>query len=810
MWDSIANFILRFRLLLIVVVALLTVFMGFQARKAENTYDFVKVVPPDDPEMVYFQQFLRTFGEDANVFAIGLQDSSVYKYQNFRQLYEFTQKIDNMEGVDTVISLPKVPLMQANQTTQRFEIRPLFEPFPQNQAQLDSLLALFAQQVFYKGQLINAENGATLIVVAINKTVLNSPKRQYLIKEIEELGAKFSTETQIKLHYAGVPYVRTTMASKVKQELNFFLMLSLGVTVVVMFLFFRSLAPIIVTLCVLGVIITWTVGFLGIFGYKITLLTGLLPPILVVIGIQNSTYFLTKYHQEFINHRDRFKALKIVIKKIGVVTLITNLTTAIGFVVLLTTRISILEEFGMIASLTIMCLFVISITLLPVIFSYLPDPNLKHTQHLEFPPMIAVLNWIVYLVENHRSKIYVVCLLIAGFSFFGVFKIKALAYMVDDLPRKSQLMQDLRFFEKNFKGVMPLEIVVDTGKRKGFRKYDNLQKLNELETYLGSMGSISPPISPITLIKAANQAYFGDSASYRLPTKRELPFLQKYLGETGQANSLSRSFLDSNQQKIRISMKVADLGSIKMDSLIRFKVIPEAERIFADANQRVEKKGTQIQIIGSDTLKNMADRDSIVQDTVQINATGTTLLFIKGNEYLISNLKSSLLLAIVLIAIIMGLLFRNLRIMILSLIPNMLPLLVVAGLMGYLNVPLKPSTALIFSIAFGIAVDDAIHFLAKYRQELLHHHFDVAEAIRVSIRETGMSMIYTSVVLFFGFVIFTASEFGGTIALGSLTSTTLLIAMLTNLVLLPSLLLSFSKGKADMGEDNSLLEDFEE
>ncbi len=810
MWDSIANFILRFRLLLIVVVALLTVFMGFQARKAENTYDFVKVVPPDDPEMVYFQEFLRTFGEDANVFAIGLQDSSVYRYENFKKLAEFTEKIDNLAGVDTVISLPKVPFMQANQTSQRFEIRPLFQPFPLNQSELDSLLAIFSQQVFYKGQLINAENGATLIVVAINKTILNSPKRQFLIKDIEELGTKFSSETQIQLRYAGVPYVRTTMASKVKQELNFFLMLSLGVTVVVMFLFFRSLAPILVTLSVLGVIIVWTVGFLGIFGYKITLLTGLLPPILVVIGIQNSTYFLTKYHQEFIKCKDRFHALKLVIKKIGIVTLITNLTTAIGFVVLLSTRISILEEFGLIASITIMCLFVLSIILLPVIFSYLPDPNLKHTEHLEFPPMVAVLNWIVYLVENHRRKIYAVCIGLAIISTFGVFKIKALAYMVDDLPRKSQLMQDLRFFEKNFKGVMPLEIVVDTGKRKGFRKYDNLQKINELETYLNGINSISPPISPITLIKVANQAYFGDSASYRLPTKRELPFLQKYLGETGNASNLSRSFLDTTHRKVRISMKVSDLGSIKMDSLIRFKIMPEAERIFADANSKLEKKGTQIQIINADTLKNVADRDSIVQDTVQINATGTTLLFIKGNEYLISNLKSSLLLAVVLIGLTMGLLFRNVRIMILSLIPNMLPLLVVAGLMGYLNVPLKPSTALIFSIAFGIAVDDAIHFLAKYRQELLHHNFDVAEAIRVSIRETGMSMIYTSVVLFFGFVIFTASEFGGTVALGSLTSTTLIIAMLTNLVLLPSLLLSFSKGKADVEQDNSLLEDFEE
>ena len=510
------------------------------------------------------------------------------------------------------------------------------------------------------------------------------------------------------------------------------------------------------------------------------MLTGLLPPILVVIGIPNCIYLLNKYHQEFALHGNKYKALSRMIRKIGVVTLITNTTTAIGFLVLTFTSIEVLQEFGIVATINIAGTFIISIIFIPAVFSYKQAPEIRHIQHLDFKPIKKILLFFDFLINKQRQFVYLFTVVMIVFSVVGMLKLRAITFMVDDLPENSPVKLDLTFFEQNFKGIMPLEIVVDTGKKKGIRKRSTLQKIEKLERYLEKLEHVTHPVSFVTFVKAANQAYFNNNPrDYKLPDRRDEAFIQRYLSNEEQENELIRSFVDSTGQKLRISMKVADLGSIEMDSLVNRKIRPEIDSIFG----------------ASEDLK--------------VDVTGTTLLFIKGNKYLISNLRTSMLIAFLLIAIIMGTLFKNVRIIIISLIPNMVPLMMTAGLMGYLGVPLKPSTALVFSIAFGISVDDSIHFLAKYRQELIAHHYNVGKAISVSLLETGTSMIYTSIVLFFGFVIFVASDFGGTVALGALTSTTLLIAMVTNLVLLPSLLRSF-----DMTEERMKLhhafEEFDE
>ncbi|TAD98781.1 MAG: hypothetical protein EAZ97_10375 [Bacteroidetes bacterium] len=764
MWSKFADFVLKNRLAVLILIGIITVFMGFQARKVENTYDFIKVVPPDDVDMLFFNEFTKTFGEDGNILVIGLKDSSLYQLQNFKYFSEFCDQLSGLQGVNQVLALPKILNIEANRSEEKFVLNPIFKPFPIDQQGLDSLLLKARNIRLFADQLLNFQNGATLIALAIDKKWIGSAKRHVLIPEITKLGENFSQKTKIDLHYAGIPYVRTLLSDKVRKELNFFLMLSLGVTLTVLYLFFRSFSPVIFPMLMIGIIIVWTLGTLGILGYKITLLTGLLPPILVVIGIPNSIYLLNRYHQEFVIQQDKIVALKLVIKKIGIVTVMTNLTTAIGFMVLIFTDISILKEFGIVAGINILATFIISLTFIPAIFSYLPSPKARHLKHLDFQPTIRFVELLIHLVSKNRPKVYAVAILMSVISIFGIVKIKALSFMVDDMPQESQIVKDLRFFEKNFKGVMPIEIVIDTQKRKGIRKMSNLQKIDSLQNYLQTIPYFSAPLSSVTFLKAANQAYFnGSPDSYSLPTSREGVFIQSYLKNNSSADSMTRSFVDTSGRLLRISLKVADLGSIRMDSLIQKQVNPQMQAIFADSD-------------------------------IKATITGTTLLFIKGNRYLIQNMQQSLALAIFLIALIMGFLFKNFRMVIISLIPNLLPLAMVAGMMGFLEVPLKPSTALIFSIAFGIAVDDSIHFLAKYRQELIRLNFDVEQAVQISLRETGMSMMYTSIVLFAGFVIFVGSEFGGTVALGALTSTTLLIAMFTNLILLPSLLLTF-RGK---------------
>ncbi|MEM6526254.1 MAG: MMPL family transporter, partial [Bacteroidota bacterium] len=537
------------------------------------------------------------------------------------------------------------------------------------------------------------------------------------------------------------------------------------VTGLILFVFFRTWDAVVFPMTIIAVVVVWVLGSLTLFGYQITLLTGLIPPVIVVIGIPNSVYLLNKYHQEYETHGNKMMAISRVVRKIGLVTLITNFTTAIGFVVLATTDIVILKEFGIVAGLNIMATFIVSIILIPAVFSWLPSPNVKQLKHLKFKPLDFVLTKMDLLVHRHRIFIYSVTAALVGISIYGMYKIETVSYMVDDIPADSDIKKDLSFFEKHFSGIMPLEIVVDTDKRRGAIDVRNLRKLDQLEKFLAEQRDISEPLSLVSFVKAARQAYYGNNPTrYSIPNRRESNFIIRYMRNQSDSSGLFNSFVDSTLQKMRVSMQVADVGSYKMDSLVNEVIQPKIDTLFAESD-------------------------------LKLNITGTTPLFIKGNKFLIENLRFSLLLAFLIIAVIMAILFANVRMIIISLVPNIIPLLITAGIMGFTGIPLKPSTALIFSIVFGISVDDSIHFLAKYRQELFANRFFVPLAVSKSLRETGASMMYTSIILFAGFVIFAGSSFGGTVALGILTSITLLIAMVTNLILLPSLLLTFDDGK---------------
>lgn len=740
--------------------------MGYHARNAEMSFDFAKTVPADDPDMIEFQNFKVLFGEDGNLMALGMLDSSIYERNNFSELYQLSDRLKDIDGVNSVLSLPLIKRLEKNTREKRFDVVPIFENgVPSDQNVFDSLLQAAKDQKFYSGQLLNENNGATLILIAINKDVLNSSKRLELTAQIQKLGAEFEKETGIELRYAGLPFVRSVVAGNVKNEMQLFLILSVVVTGIILFAFFRTWDAVVFPMTIIAVVVVWVLGSLVLFGYKITILTGLIPPVIVVIGIPNSVYLLNKYHQEFERHGNKMMAISRVVRKIGLVTLITNFTTAVGFLVLMSTDITILREFGIVAGLNIMATFLVSIILIPAVFSWLPSPGGKQLKHLRFKMIDFVLTQMDIFVHRHRTIIYSITGILIVVSAYGMSKIEAVSYMVDDIPSKSQIKQDLLFFEEHFSGIMPLEMVVDTGKKRGVIDLDNLEKLDSLELFLTSQRDISKPVSVVSFVKASKQAFYNNNPDkYELPSSREKNFILRYMRNQEDSSGLFNSFVDSTLTKMRVSMQIADIGSHKMDSLIKGVIQPKIDEITADSDMK-------------------------------ISITGTTPLFIKGNKFLIRNLWFSLCLAFIIIAIIMALLFANFRMIVISLIPNIIPLLITAGIMGFAGIHLKPSTALIFSIVFGISVDDSIHFLAKYRQELFANKFFVPLAVSKSLRETGASMMYTSIILFAGFVIFVWSDFGGTVALGILTSITLLIAMITNLILLPSLLMTFDTGK---------------
>ncbi|MBL7843891.1 MAG: MMPL family transporter [Cyclobacteriaceae bacterium] len=776
MWTSLAHFIISYRLPLFIAIALITVFMGYHGRKVEMSYDFRGTVPANDPEQLFFTEFKEQFGEDGGIVAIGLKDSSIYQYKNFEKLREFCVSVKQIPGVNDVISLPQIKMMEKDTARKQFKLVDIFPGKVKSQQELDSLLKEAAKQKFYLGQITNQENGAIAILISINKDFLNSSRRIEVTNEIIKRGGHFTESTDIVLHYAGLPFVRSVIAERVSAELKTFLALSVLVTGIILLIFFRSFRAMIFPLIVIGIVVVWVIGTIVLMGFKITLLSGMIPPIIVVIGIPNAIYLMNKYHSEYASHGNKMLAITRVIRKVGVATFLTNLTTAIGFLVLLTADITILREFGIVAGINVMATFVVSLILIPGVFSWMPPPSPKHLRHLDFKLIDNLLLGIDLTVHRHRALIYSATIILIGFAIIGMYRIHTVSFMVDDLPENSVEKQDLKFFEEHFSGVMPLEMVVNTGKRRGVIDVKNLQKLDEFEQFLDSIKYISRPVSIVSFVKAAKQAFYNNNpARYSLPDNRERNFILPYLKGQSDASGLFNAFVDSTLQTMRISLQVADIGSDKMDSLITQVIQPKIDTLFS---------GTDI----------------------SVRITGTTPLFIKGNSFLISNLKGSLLLAFVLIALTMGFLFANLRMIIIALIPNLIPMMITASLMGYFGVPLKPSTVLIFSIAFGISVDYSIHFLAKYRQELHAKNFFIPVAVSATILEVGKSMVYTSIVLLAGFIIFAFSSFGGTIALGVLTSITLFISMFTNLILLPSLIMTFDRTKRQK-EGHMLIEE---
>jgi predicted RND superfamily exporter protein len=760
-WQKIAAWILRGRIPLLIILGLLTAFMWW-SRGTEISQGFAKVIPSDDPEYIRYLEFKKEFGEDGNVVVMALE-GDLFDLAFFNGMYDLTDSIRTLDGVEQVVSLKDILTLKRDQENERFRPEKVIQRRPETQAEVDSIRRVVRDLPFYRGLVIDSAATTTLIGVTIRRDVLDSKEKIRLYDELIAHSSKFETTFQTDIRFAGLPLLRTILSKTLPKELTRFLLLAILVTAITLLVFFRSLYIVLIPLLVVAVIVIWSMGILGLLGFQITLITGIIPALITVIGIPNSVYLITKFHIEFLRTGNKIKSLSLVIQKIGIVTVMTNATTAVGLGVLAFTNIGILKEFGLVAGLSVVSAFFISITLIPVLFSYLPDPSPKQIKHLERKTLRRVLLFLDLAVHKHRPLIYACVVIIMLLSVWGTFRIRPVSRMADDIPQNTSVLSDLRFVEEKFNGVMPFEILIDTKKKRGIQKQSSIEKIYELQERMKAYPELSRSISIADFACFARQALMdGYPEDYALPSKNEFNFIKLYLknSDPGTTGDFGKKLADSLQQKTRISANIRDIGSLKMKVLV--------ESVKADIREVFEGEDADVQV------------------------TGTTIIYIKGNEYLIRNLIVSLIIAFVVVGFIIGLLFRSFRMVAISLFPNLLPLLIVAAIMGFAGIPLKPSTALIFSISFGIAVDDSIHFLARYRQARRLGE-RAAQAVSSTYKDTGVSMIYTSLILFFGFVIFTASNFGGTRALGLLTSVTLFIAMFSNLLFLPSLLLTFDK-----------------
>jgi predicted RND superfamily exporter protein len=842
MWQNISNAILRNRWFILIVLLILTVFFGYFAvtgLKIDNKYG--NMLPKDSPAQSNYLSFKEKFGEDGSALVIAIQTDSLFTKENFAKWKELGDSILQFDGVESVISEATLFTIHNNIGEQKFEAKKIFSDIRYSEKSIDSIKKEIRNNPLYQQMLYNDSSNVSLMMIGIDEEFLANQKKSKVVLEIEAVAESYGKYFG-KMHYAGLPHIRVVIGKRVINEMYIFVGLAIFVTSLLLYIFFRSLRVVLICNTVVFVAVIWSMGTIGLFGFNISILMALIPPLMIVIGIPNCIFLMTKYHQEVKKHGNKMRAISRVIQKIGTATFLTNFTTALGFATFIFTNSQKLIEFGIIASINIMVVFILSLLIIPIFTSLSKNPKERHLHHLDRKFAQGFIEKLIYVTGNHRKAIYLVAIGVVAFSVFGIYQIKATGNLTGDLPKDDPILKDVLFIEENFGGSIPFEMMISYKEPGRLFKNETLEKIDSIQEVLKVDSLFSKSLSIVDMMKVINMAYYGNNPEqYKILSNKDKKRLKKYLDNfdltDANAGSMSiKELVDTTSRTIRVRTQMKDIGSYEVadivDSLklkadrilnpekkeieVHFAKIEKGKKTYIDSILQkfpaVYNSLTAIISSGNSDLQFAFDSDfekikayyskssftkqlrkAIDQTYYDVTLTGTSVVASEGTQYLVNNLFTSLLFAILCISVLMAILFRSWRMVIISLIPNFIPLLFTGGIMGWFGIPLKPSTLLVFSIAFGISVDDTIHFLAKYRQELKHNKWDLKYCVAAALRETGLGMFYTSVVLFCGFSMFSFSQFGGTQALGLLVSMTLLVAMITNLVVLPSLLLTLDR-----------------
>lgn len=842
MWQKIANLILRNRLFIIGVITLLTVFFGYHAitgLKIDNKYG--NMLPKSSPAQSSYLKFKKMFGEDGSALVLCISNDSLYTEKNFLKWKELGDSILQYPGVESIVSEATLFTIHNNKQENRFEARRIFSGGSYSDKGIDEVVKEIRNNPVYANVLYNDTAHVSLMLIGIDEKYLSDQKKANVVIDIENVAQSFEKYFG-KIRYAGLPHLRVIIGKKVINEMYVFIGLSILFTSLLLWVFFRSVRVVLMCNVVVFIAVIWSMGSIGMMGFNISILMALIPPLMIVIGIPNCIFLLTKYHQEFKTHGNKVKALARVIRKIGTATFLTNFTTALGFSTFIFTNSEKLTEFGIVASVNILAVFILSITILPIVLSFSKEPKNRHLKHLDRKLATGLIEKLIHLTLFKRRVVYTIVIIVVGLSVIGLFRIQATGNVTSDLPQGNEILEDITFMQEKFGGAIPFEVMIDYKNKARLFSNETLEKVETTQARFETDSLFAKSLSIVDFIKVINMAYYGNNPEqYKLISNRDKLRLKKYLDNFNLTNANGGGFsikelVDTSNTTLRIRTQMRDIGSYEVAQKVDSMKL-RLDRIFNPDKEVIEAYFAQIKAgkneykdsliygfpgvynnltalyangdaevqygfdMNPDKIKEYYTkkdftkklRNAIDEEYYGIELTGTSVVASEGTQYLVINLFTSLIYAVVGIAILMAILFRSWRMVLISLIPNIVPLLFTGGIMGWFGIPLKPSTLLVFSIAFGISVDDTIHYLAKYRQELKMKKFDLKQCVIMAIREAGLGMFYTSIVLFCGFFVFTLSEFGGTKALGLLISMTLLVAMVTNLVVLPSLLLSLEK-----------------
>ena len=766
LWSRITDWIIEHSRAIVVVVVLVTVYLGWWATRVQTDHRPGHFLDEDSDVVRDFERLSSLFDPSQDVLYVIFPDSDARDPSFLQDLDSLTQWIERQNGVTSALSLTNAPFLvrvgDSLQTTRLYDTS-----LP------DSLIDQRIRDASYiRGLLMTNEGTAPAVIVRIDSEFNDTPARIVLVRSIERRASAVVGDPAM----AGFPYVRSMYGERVTREAPLFTFLALAISLLMLYVTFRARRAVLLPTIVVALGIVWTVGLIALFDHRLNIVTSVLPALLVVIGMANSIHLTTKFYDRYHILADRRAAMKDTMRIVGLATFLTSLTTAIGFLVLELSGSRLLAEFGLFAALGVGVLYILSVTLIPISYIALEAPEatkIRIATDVRFSGMFDAL------ARLTRRRAAAVILLSAGLivtAIVGGSRISTDIFVFSDFYEDDPMRQNLRRFEEAYGGVLPMELVIVSNDEGRFRSISAVRGIDRLQQQLATFEGVGATYSVADLLKLANQAYFGGHPqAYRIPSGFELPFLQSALQSLEDhvredlAGSLPQ-FTDSSFAATRIYMGVDDVGTDRMNAI-------------------------------ADSAISLAS-DTFTGD-YEVFATGTAIKATRSGENLVANLAVSLAIALAAISVIMALLFRSIRLTLISLIPNVIPLILVAGAMGFAGVVLKPSTALIFPLAFGIAVDDTIHFLAKYRM-VSAAGVPRDEAVVITLRETGKAILFTSLVLMGGFLVFTLSSFGGTVSMGALTALTLFAALIANLFLLPALL--FRYGPENLPEDRQGLQ----
>ena len=734
--------------LVLVLVVGISILFAFKIKSLNFNYDFEAFFPNEDKELEIYNNHRDRFEWDNEFVLLGIENKQgVFKKDFLTKIESLSNDLKLLDNVDRIISPTNIKNISYSGIV----------PIEKKLLHVDdeTLYKNDSATIYNTPELIGSffpQDAKSISIYIKTNERLSKKKSDSLAKNIEVAFNKYKFD---EVHFVGRIVAQNVYLKNLEQEFKYFLSISFVLVIVFLWFSFKSLYGIVVPITIVVISIFWTLGIMALCGQSLDIMTVMLPTMIFIAGMSDVVHFFSKYFEELSKGTEKTKIFPLIIKEVGFPTFLTLITTVVGFLSLLFSSIIPIRDFGIFTSVGIIIAFVLTYTLLPaLLFLFTPKKLVIVHSHNNktYNVMRNVLFWIF---RNQKTIIVTTCLLVV-LSIIGVYKIKVNNILLEDLSDRVKIKQDFMFFDKHYSGVRPLELAVEIkNKNKTVLDYEIMQQLNSVDEFIKKEYKAGFIYSPAMICNGINKSLNdeGDDA-LSFPNKEDYADIKKQIYDNKKNKDIKR-VISIDGKHARISAKINDVGSI---------VVNEHNKKFQEFI-----------------------KSNINTNDIEIKITGAAHLVDRNNEYMVSNMTQGFLFSIIVIALLTYLLHRSWRMVLVFILPNFIPLLIIAGIMGYAGIELKAATSLVFSIAFGVATDDTIHFISRLKIEL-EYGKSLIYAFKRTYFETGKPIVLTTFILMGGFISLMISDFQSTFYFGFLICITIVIAVIADFFLLPVLL----------------------